>query len=326
MPTAVDDNDDEDKPRFIRPQPQAEDEKSTFGDIFQGYGSIALLLHSEKEINQALECYRIIVDNPAAAAEFSPENTAEQLKKAMSRLRLAADYWQKEPENTNFQKDYARLLEMACADVAGPLAVIDEAAHVIHRHLSENAKPESTMSAVSELSTKQLQKAYRTLDVIRSQLSDFARPLQLRATFGNIVTGLREENPVTKRILGRPAFVGNPHYKQEVLFAAVIGILDSERNHILQEIAKMEPKAEAESLKQAFEGVTRHISDYAKYIIDDPKLALTLMQGYIPKCLKALEMVQNAMPEPYTGIMLLVSYVEQLQGMTGRSDPSAAQR
>ena len=308
-------------------QPDPDDFSFTFRNIVKGYANIGLLLRDKAKIQDAMQCYATICGNQAAAETFQPENTAAQLKSVIPRLQRAARYWQKEPEHADFQRDYANLVRMAYDDVAGPLAVIDEATNVLKKHMNESSSAESTMGVATGLSFDDLQHAYKTLDRMRSYLKGFSEPMRDIATLGNMGVGGSDDSLVDKQFLGRHVAKRekNSDRDTELLFYGIVGILSAEKETILQELAKVQPANEAESLRASFEAVTRRISEYAKFAIDDPKRAVSLLQADIPECLKAFTVVKEKLnSDEFSVIDSLLHCIRSLQLSGPNKDGTSA--
>lgn len=282
----------DEEPQHFKPGP--EDFSFTFKDIAKGYANAELLLKSKARIREAMECYGEICENPAASQRFMPENTMEQLKTNLSRLRLAARFWQKDPKNTDFQRDYAKIAQMAYVDAADPLPVLDEVATVLKRHIEELSDPDSTMGAVTGLHIDELRRAHRTIERLQLYLHDFAEKMRKIATIGNVGIGADTDSPFAKRFLGRPIKpINNPNFEAEANFFAISGVLHSEKDVILREIDAMQPPEEVESLRTAFVNMAQRVADYATFAIDDPERAVLMIQPEIPACLKLLKILKD---------------------------------
>lgn len=315
---------DEDEPLSHRHG--SEDYSFSYDHIKKGYANVELLLRGKARIKEAMEIYGKICDNPAAAEAFMPENTVDRIKTHLSRLRLAARFWQKDPGNTDFQRDYARLAQMAYVDAADPLPVLDEVATVIKRHMQAMLDPDSSMGAVTGLSMEELERSYKTIDRIRQHLNNFSEDMRKISTIGNVGVGTKGNASAAQKFLGRVVKEeANPDFETEAMFFTISGLLHSEKDIIIEELAKVQPKEEADKLTHAFSNIAARISDYSKYAIDDPKRAVALMQADIPDCIEAFKVMKKQMNSTEYGTMdLLMECVESLRSeghARSNSDP-----
>jgi|GEM_PF-4631914 len=296
----------------IKPDP--DDYSFTFKNIQNGYAAIEVLLRGKAKIRRAIECYAKICDHPVAAEQFSPENSAEYLKSGIRRLRRAAEHWKHDPQNNDFQKVYAQLVGMAYTDCAGPLALIDEATNVLKKAIDEDHKPDSTMRVAMGMSDQELQQSYVVMSRIRLIIKRFADSWRDVSTIGNMVIGPNDEG--MGRMLGRPvkSQEKNEEFTREALFWGITGMLCAEKDTILSALAKVQPPAEGERLREGFLSVTDRISDYARFAIEEPKRAVALMQADIPRCLAAFGEVQKQLNGADYGTMdVLIHCVSSLR-------------
>ncbi len=299
--------------------PNPDDSSFYFKSIQKGYAAVALSLPGGP-MRQAVDCYRKLAENPAIADTLGSESTGETLKKHLSKLRRNARFWQKEMSGNpgQFQREYASIVKMAHDDCIPPLAAVQEAADTLHRAL-EDTGPAASARAVAGVSENSLKIAYAHMNKLRKVLQSFTDTMRPIFVEGSLVAGSSDDNRI-EEMLARPIQKRdrNPDYEQEVMFLGLIGILESERPNVLAIMEKMPKDAETTALTEHFAMFCGTLASYAKYGIEDPKRAITLMQRDIPGCLEALRRVKQHQGESEFG---LVDVLEHCIGSLQQSGP-----